>query len=96
MYAILKNDNSIGDFETRDLPISELVHKDLAYLYIEINESDDLKIGDIYDEVSKTWIKIEHEEVVGVIDVPIPVITNAELAQLISDLQADLIIAGVL
>ena len=93
MYAILKQDNSIGDFEYRNLPLEELVHDDFKHLYITVSEEDGLKIGDIFDRETGTWT------IVPEVKQPIyqeRVITNTEIAQMISDLYANLIISGVI
>lgn len=96
MYAIL-DENKLSDFEDRELPLSELVHEGLRHLYIEIPNNHGLKIGDIWDAENGKWIITELP------DTPIPVIvvepnqpTNSEIAQMISDLQADLLISGVI
>lgn len=88
------NGNQIADIEYRDLPLSEFVNKEFFYMYKKINKNDNLKIGDIYDEESDSWISIDipqHNDVVNKLP-----ISNFEIAQMISDLQADLIIAGVI
>ena len=100
MYAILKQDNSIGDFETRNLPLSELVHEDFRHLYIEIPSNHTLKVGDIWHPDTQEWeiVELPEPEIIPEPEPePIPYQpTNAEVAQMISDLQADLIIAGVI
>lgn len=97
MYSILKQDNSIGAFETRELPLEELAHENLRFLYIEIPKNNTLKIGDIWHEDKNEW------EIVELPDAPIaePVLqtyqsTNSEIAQMVNDLKADLIISGVI
>lgn len=58
MYAILDihGTNVVVDFETRNLPLDELVHESFRKYYIEIEESHTLKCGDIWDEKNKSWI----------------------------------------
>lgn len=58
MYAIIDNsgNNSIIDFEQRNLPLEELVHEYFRKNYIEIEDSHTLKFGDMWDEENKTWI----------------------------------------
>lgn len=99
MYAVLNPDNTISDFEIRDIPLEELVHPDFHCFYIEIEEIGTLKKGDIWHPDSRSW------DSVPIIGQPEPTPepeqkeyqpTNAEIAQAISDLQADLIIAGVI
>ena len=94
MYAILNQDNSIADFEKRDMPLSALIHPDFQHLYIEVVDNNTLKIGDIWHPDTQEW---------EIVDLPEPEPephpyqpTNAEVAQMISDLQADLLIAGVI
>lgn len=95
MYAILKQDNTIGGFEDRDVPLSELVHESFKHLYIEIPVDHNLKIGDFWRESTKTWETVELPVFVEPPKDPyFP--TNIEIAQMISDLQADLLIAGVI
>lgn len=95
MYAVLRVDNIIGDFEKRNLPLTELIHEDFRHQYIEIEENHNLKIGDIWHPETKTWeIVPEPEPTPSYILMAQP--TNAEVAQMISDLNADLLIAGVI
>ncbi|MEL7654746.1 MAG: hypothetical protein AAGU75_02430 [Bacillota bacterium] len=94
MFAVLKQDNSIGDFEKRGLPLTELVHEDFRHLYVEIPDDSTLKVGDIWHPDTATWEIVETQPVPVVIEPYQP--SNAEVAQMISDLQADLIIAGVI
>lgn len=62
---------------------------------IAIECDDTVTIGDIYNDVSKTFSKPVLPAPVTLTPVPTQP-TNAELAQLVSDLQADLLIAGVI
>ena len=98
MYAILKQNDTIGSFEERNIPLNDLVHPDFHHFYIPIIEGHNLKVGDIYHRDTQAWEIVEipePEELEEVIPAPYQP-TNAEVAQMISDLQADLIIAGVI
>lgn len=95
MYAILNNDNIILDFDIRDLPVSELVHENFQHLYIEVPEDNALKVGDIWHGDTQTWESVEISPVPRPTPEPNQP-TNADIAQLVSDLYADLIIAGVI
>ena len=96
MYAIL-NKNQIVLIEERDDPLEEFVNEEFLHMYKKINKSDNLKIGDAWDDETQAWVITEF---------PIPEEskpeakpyqpTNTEIAQMISDLQADLMIAGVI
>lgn len=97
MYAILNGVNEIADFETRDLPLSELVHEDFRNRYIEIPSEHTLKRGDIWNAETESWDIVEDSEITTEPVRVEPVqLTNSEIAQMISDLQADLLIAGVI
>ena len=98
MYAILNTHNEIRAFEERQLELNELVHPDFQHLYITIPEEHNLKVGDIWHPDTQEWEIVELPEP-EIIPEPEPQPyqpTNAEVAQMISDLQADLIIAGVI
>lgn len=96
MYAILRSDNSIGAFECDDIQLEKVVHPDFKHLYIEIQGETNLKIGDIWNEDLKSWEIVDAHEPMPDINIVKREPTNAEVAQLISDLKADLIIAGVI
>lgn len=96
MYAVL-NGNQIVLIEERDAPLDEFVNQEFQHTYKKINKSDNLKIGDFWSEEAQAWVITEFpipEEQKPDAEPYQP--TNAEVAQMISDLQADLIISGVI
>ena len=97
MYAIINSHNEIVDFENRSLPLEELVHSDFIKYYIDISNSKNLKLGDMWNPETKDWTIVDIPE--PITPIPTPQYhepSNIEIAQMISDLQADLIIAGVI
>lgn len=61
-YAVHDIEWYVRDIMTTDKPISEIVHPDLAYLFIEIPEGVTVVVGDKYDPETDTWTHIEPEE----------------------------------
>ena len=96
MYAILKLDNTIGAFETRETPLQDLVPEEFRSLYVQIPPDHTLKVGDLWDPETQTWTISEGvPEEIALPGEPYQP-TNAEIAQMISDLYADLVIGGVI
>lgn len=97
MYAILNSEYQYVNFTENDDYVENNRLKSDTQLYISITEDEYsmLIFGDKYNFETNEWELIER---------PLPqkpevepyVPTNTEIAQMISDLQADLIIAGVI
>jgi hypothetical protein len=98
VYAVLNISNIIETFEERELALDELVHPELRHLYIQVPENHNLKVGDIWHPDTQEWEIVDLPEPETIPETaPQPYQpTNAEVAQMISDLQADLMIAGVI
>ncbi|WP_206460483.1 hypothetical protein [Anaerovorax sp. IOR16] len=100
MYAILKKpENIIRAFEARSNPLKELVVPEFENLYIPIEKNYNLKVGDIWCEATSTWeiVPMPEQDTVPVELVAKPnQPINSKVAQMISDLQADMVIAGVI
>lgn len=62
MYAILNSKNVVKSIDTRNVPLSNLVHKDLRHLYIEIANETEVELGDIWHPDTLTWEKPERFE----------------------------------
>lgn len=94
-YAIINDENIVKDFEEYIVPLTEVVHEDFAHLFIPLDEGSSVKLGDIWHSDTGQWEACIIPEPTPT---PVPPVqpSNAEVAQLISDLQADLIIAGVI
>ncbi len=54
MYAILDDANVIIGFETRDIPLKNLVHPDFIDRYI-FTEDETLKAGDVYNRETEAF-----------------------------------------
>lgn len=63
IYAVLDVANEVRDIMRTDTPLENLVHPDLLYLFIEINEEDDVQVGDIYNTETETWERKQREEI---------------------------------
>lgn len=97
MYAILNNEFEYVNFTNNDDYVEnhKVEHDEQIYIKLTEEEYSTLIFGDKYNFETKEW---------ELIDRPIPpkpevepyTPTNTEIAQMISDLQADLIIAGVI
>ncbi len=54
MYAILDDANVIIGFETREIPLGNLVHPDFIDHYI-FTEDETLKVGDVYNRETEAF-----------------------------------------
>ncbi len=54
-YVIISEDNIVRGFETRNLPLEELVHPDFWHLYIPVTTLDGVELEAIYDPTTKTF-----------------------------------------
>lgn len=59
MYAIINSEGVLLEIEARDLPLDELIHRDMWHLYIPISEGDDVKPGDIWHSDKGAWESVD-------------------------------------
>lgn len=61
-YAVHSIGWKVKDIMTTDVPLSDLVHPGLAFLFVEIPDGVEVYVGDMYDPETQTWTHPEPPE----------------------------------